>query len=1382
MKKFLAISSVLVVIVIAALFFYVINIDWKNYQHKIEQEFYNATGKEIVFAGPATLKLLPSPYLAASNVKIYNHPIAKGDMPLMDVGRLTVDLSLQELINGELYVKHMALENPQINVTINEDGKLNWENSLANQQREKLQDTQIRLNSITLANASLTLDYPSKAYHLKLDNLTGELMSEDVLGPYRIEGNYMKGATPEGFAISIGRLSDNMPTTLDVAITHPLSESYVRYDGNFQLSNKIFNGNVIIESKNLQRFVSDNFKGFSLDKAYDYPLALTFDINTTDQQINLSNMVVKYGDTQGAGTAQIPVESIFDLGNTDERPRVAMAFNFTDLDLSPLSYAVTKFLKDYSGSENAYNPNWPIDLQLDVKSLRTLYNNQAVKDFDVSLDVIGGTLNVNHISAVLPGNTEVRVKGDLAELDMQPFYNADVTFKSDDFAKFLEWIGYAPDMIVPSTYKKANGNIKLSGSPGKIYVSPFSITLDKTSFSGEAGIKLDGPRKDMMISVTGDSVNFDNYVPQIPVEEQEKTWWNRMKYRFEKLSFLNDFDMQLTAKLDLAIFQSVPFENIDVQLSMFDGKADIEKLHIGSVYNSMVDVDGLLQGFGGKPKFENFNYKIASEDFKNLSEKLDLPLSHLDYNQIKTFRAEGALNGTIDKMATQSVFKLGDLDVQYRGQIDNTKPNLFFDGDLEAKHPDFVKMVKSFGFNYDPKVYNLGLFDLKTKFIGDQNLFVAKPFDMHIGFNNFSGSVDYDTQGERPNVFADLVINKFEIEKFFSFNDNDTSPLINVNSSEKADFFAKPYWSKKQFDFAALKNFNATGDLKIAELSFKDKVFANAEMNVALVNDVLTVNNFKSTYKEGELTSKLELNIKDDPLLNGSFVVNHLNVARLGVGGTKYALASGKMDGEGSFSGNFGSADAFMNSLQGQVKFTVKDPEIKGWNLENIYRDISSREKAEGMNEVFISNLRNGLTRFSSIEGNFEIKAPIFTLMATQFVGNNVKLTASGEADLLNWTGNLLFNVKYDQPQYLPGYSFELKGPLNAPELLVNVQSLFDMYKGRQDRIEEQERVIQEAENNRIRLLVVEQRRQAEALLDEAQNKLGKEISDMLGNVEGAEAKKKYQDLQTSLQDEVVLISDLINRSQALQQPTEKDVEDMEKENGEITAFLENIRRSVQDVYLSDLKYQMNNLYEKYVTESNQFKSLAEDLLKDKPSYLERLNAVSSNYDLENDGKIMAWENSINELKESNLNKDKNMEKAFSSLKMTKSQDEVLKLTSQLRDEIQLLQENKAKAEDIIKQYQSYALERVTAEEDKYQKAKREEEVERKLKENTGSILIKKSGRHIIMKRDIDEIEKVEELTSQNKLKVLDFSKPKVQEPEKEQENTEHKNVVKRGR
>ena len=593
---------------------------------------------------------------------------------------------------------------------------------------------------------------------------------------------------------------------------------------------------------------------------------------------------------------------------------------------------------------------------------------------------------------------------------------------------------------------------------------------------------------------------------------------------------------------------------------------------------------------------------------------------------------------------------------------------------------------------------------------------------------------------------------------------------------------AKPYWSKKQFDFAALKNFNATGDLKIAELSFKDKVFANAEMNVALVNDVLTVNNFKSTYKEGELTSKLELNIKDDPLLNGSFVVKHLNVARLGIGGTKYALASGKLDGEGSFNGNFESADAFMNSLQGQVKFTLEDAEIKGWNLENIYRDILEREQAEGLIDVFMSNLSRGIVRFSSIEGNLEVKSPIFTLMATQFVGNNVKLTASGEADLLNWTGNLLFNVKYDQPQYLPGYSFELKGPLNAPELAVNVQSLFDMYKGRQERIEEQERVIQEAENNRIRQLVVEQRRQAESLLDEAQNKLGKEISDMLGNVEGAEAKKKYQDLQVSLQDEVVQISDLINRSQALQQPTEKDVEDMEKENGEITAFLENIRRSVQDVYLSDLKYQMNNLYEKYVAESNQFKSLTDDLLKDKPSYLERLSAVSSNYDLENDGKIMAWENSINELKESNLNKDKNMEKAFSSLKTTKSQDEVLKLTSQLRDEIQLLQENKAKAEDMMKQYQAYALERVTAEEDKYQKAKREEEVERKLKENTGSILIKKSGRHIIMKRDIDEIEKVEELTSQNKLKVLDFSKPKVQEPEKEQENTEHKNVVKRGR
>ncbi|MFR8206601.1 MAG: hypothetical protein ACLU99_09925 [Alphaproteobacteria bacterium] len=55
-----------------------------------------------------------------------------------------------------------------------------------------------------------------------------------------------------------------------------------------------------------------------------------------------------------------------------------------------------------------------------------------------------------------------------------------------------------------------------------------------------------------------------------------------MQYRFSKLGFLNDFDMQITAKLDLGIYESLPFEKVDFKTNLLNGKLEIERLSINS--------------------------------------------------------------------------------------------------------------------------------------------------------------------------------------------------------------------------------------------------------------------------------------------------------------------------------------------------------------------------------------------------------------------------------------------------------------------------------------------------------------------------------------------------------------------------------------------------------------------------------------------------------------------------------------------------------------------------------------------------------------------------------------------------------------------------------
>lgn len=83
-------------------------------------------------------------------------------------------------------------------------------------------------------------------------------------------------------------------------ISHPQSESYVRFDGTVLLNNDAINGNLIFESQNPVNFFNTNFKNAEISEDYEHPLALSMELKTDKSQISLGNIVVKYGGSAGA--------------------------------------------------------------------------------------------------------------------------------------------------------------------------------------------------------------------------------------------------------------------------------------------------------------------------------------------------------------------------------------------------------------------------------------------------------------------------------------------------------------------------------------------------------------------------------------------------------------------------------------------------------------------------------------------------------------------------------------------------------------------------------------------------------------------------------------------------------------------------------------------------------------------------------------------------------------------------------------------------------------------------------------------------------------------------------------------------------------------------
>ena len=130
MKKAAIIILAVLVLAVGGVSAYVAMIDWNEHKDQIAAQFSEVSGKRVVFEGPVSFKIFPSPDLTASNIKIYSREGVNQDVPLATIDRLVAKLSLWPLLKGNFEVKMMSLIEPKILMDVDDNGRLNWQSSI----------------------------------------------------------------------------------------------------------------------------------------------------------------------------------------------------------------------------------------------------------------------------------------------------------------------------------------------------------------------------------------------------------------------------------------------------------------------------------------------------------------------------------------------------------------------------------------------------------------------------------------------------------------------------------------------------------------------------------------------------------------------------------------------------------------------------------------------------------------------------------------------------------------------------------------------------------------------------------------------------------------------------------------------------------------------------------------------------------------------------------------------------------------------------------------------------------------------------------------------------------------------------------------------------
>ncbi len=1352
LKKIILGLLILVVLAVGGVTVYLNMIDWNQHKAVIAKQFSEATGKEVSFDGAVSFNLFPSPYLEATDINMYNVNAEGQRMVLAKIKKLVAQLSLNSLIRGRFNVDKMTIVNPEIFVELLDEGELNWASNKVENQDFAVSNVDVSFGSVMLEDAKVHFVSKKYDFHVVADGVKAEIIAGSIFGPYRIEGSYVKGDVPGGFALDLGKFSDSFATSINAVLSHPQSESYARFDGTVLLKNDAVNGNITVESKKPVDFLNSTFEKINLPETYEHPLAMSLALKSDKSQITLSNVVIKYDKSAGAGNILIPrlEEKIGD--EETERRRVDVAFNMAEFDIVPLINVMKDFWKQFDGKD--YIPETEFDVIADLKSVKTYYKDQVIRDLDLSVDFVDNVFTLRKFAVRLPFDGVAKAKGELFSVEKVLTYNFDVEAETTEFAKTAQWLGYDVKPLSSQLYKKASTKFTISGTPQTVKISPFVFNVDKIGINGKLGI-VRGDVDKYFVIAEADNINFDNYVENMPEDVAEGKIDEQIRYRFGKLAALKDVDGQFRLTLNSGIWGQIPFEKLYAEGALKEGVLKFKELSVGEMASAQMMFKGAVLGFGGEPEVKNLSYDIDVKDMTAFTERMKIKMPSVDLKNLSKFSSEGVISGMLSRVALKSSSKFGDIDFSYDGEIARNEDNFEFGGKLDLRSNDFVRMLNNFSVNYHPE-YPLGLFKITTDVRGNKNTVLLKNADANIGSNNFKGELLYSVNGSNKQLKTNLNINNIELEKFF-YNTGAKAEVSSFRSKgEKVPFLSKPVLSKANINYDWLKNWDVEAKVVAGKLSLYGEALSNASWGMKLNKQVLKIIEFKADDGEGAVSGDIELNIPNKNALSGKMGLYNIDLNQEKWNGLNYGLKKGVLTADFSFNTGATSVDELLTQFSGKGTFTINKPLVKGWDLETIETDLDSRATTDGLKMMLQENLSRGETAFDIFEGAFEVNNGNYRIYNTSFVSDVYNVGAVAQGNFGDWTQTAKFQVSFKENQSLSGFGFSLDGATNAPSLDVDIEALSDMYISREKEMIAEAKAAENAKVEKYRALMGLQQEYVEKSrikLDEA----------IVPDFEACSARAEDEKMKVAyarIGEEIKLIETEIKDIKAQKNMavvTDDVIADLQKRNDILVDKIKKLALDLKVLRAQDVRLRVKDYYAKVSERAGQVQEAYSKYADANGDFGNRLAAFNAQYSLEQDPKARAIRQKLDRL--------------MSEVDTLKRQVERDNIAAKNVDDVALLEgyatsfaeayhhidKNIEEMKSSIDEYVQYVEATISAEEKAYYKKIHDEKAKQKITENVGTIATS-DGRTVTIRRNLEEIERTEELIKQEGRRVLDFS------------------------
>jgi uncharacterized protein involved in outer membrane biogenesis len=553
-------------------------IDWSAYRAEIEGQATRLLGARVRVLGEADLKLLPTPTIVLSDVRLG----PDGD-PVASASRVYAEIELAPLLSGEVEVTALEIGAPVLRLSLDAEGRVSDLGLVADP--ATLDPGSVTLDRVTITDGAIEFDDGRPGGPLTVGDIDMTLEARSLLGPFKAEGTATASGLQARFRVATGAADGSGALKVKTELWPALWPAAVTVDGTVATTDgaPVYEGTLSavrvlpapVDGAPPPEEAPARGEGrFRLDANAFHMQDLVVTYGPPDRAVGLTG-VLEIPFAPGAGFAaalsarQIELDRMAG-GSADAPP--------------PPAEVLAGLVGAIAGA-----PAPPIPGRVTLDTAAVVAGGGIIQELRLSAATRPDGWRIDGLDAVLPGRSTLALSGELSTRGT-PSFDGRVRLSSEQPGVLAGWWRSA------SARSAAPGRLEVTadvrGSAGGLDLSDLTISNDGRALTGGFAWRpsADGGRGGVDLELAGERLDVDAL-----------TALTRLVAGASPAGLITavDGDLSLRLRADEVSVRGFTGRGLDLVAAHADGALRIERLRLDDLAGAAVDASGSLADLAG---------------------------------------------------------------------------------------------------------------------------------------------------------------------------------------------------------------------------------------------------------------------------------------------------------------------------------------------------------------------------------------------------------------------------------------------------------------------------------------------------------------------------------------------------------------------------------------------------------------------------------------------------------------------------------------------------------------------------------------------------------------------------------------------------------------